>query len=193
MTRTRNSMAREALERFVARYVEVNPELLEEYDTQWRSLCELGPPTRGRVRWRPLARERAADFDGLENALEIEIHPDMKSYYGSFWSGSLEADAPDGHVSLLFIWNQDDVGRLVENLIGHALQKRRRRQPFNVFFACTEEDSELYLAVDNETGEVLLEAPDRAPLRKVADDLASFLATLTPASPARRPARPTLA
>ena len=77
------------------------------------------------------------------------------------------------------------------------MQKKRRRQPFNVFFACTEEDSELYLAVDNETGEVVLEAPDRAPLRRVADDLASFLATLqpasAPASPTHQPMRPTIA
>ena len=183
-----NSAVAEALEPFVTRYVTANPELFEEYDAAWRSPCELAPPTRGRVRWRPFARtQAAADFAGLENALEIEIHPAIKSYYGSFWSATLEAEASEGHVSLLFLWNQDDADRLVENLIGHALQKRRRRQPFNVFFACTERDSELYLVVDNETGEVLLEAPDRPPLRKVADDLASFLATLTPANHSARP------
>lgn len=177
----KTSPVRKALEAFVERYTEAHPDLFEEYDAEWRSPCELGPPSRGQVRWRPLPRQRHRDFEGLERALEIEIHPDIKSYYGAFWSGGLEAEAPDGHVSLLFLWNDDDVDRLTENLIGHALQKRRRRQPFNVFFACTDEDSELYLAVDNETGEVLLEAPDRPPLRKVADDLASFLATLTPA------------
>ena len=40
-------------------------------------------------------------------------------------------------------------------LIGHALAKRRARAPFSVFFACSEQDSELFLSVDNTTGEVL--------------------------------------
>ena len=193
MTSSRKSSVRDALEDFVARYLGTYPELFEAFDAEWRSPCEIAPPSSGRVQWRPLARDhadgrrtngrRTNDFAGLENALEIEIHPDIKAYFGSFWSGDLEAEASDGHVSLLFLWNIEDVDRLVENLIGHALQKRRRRQPFNVFFACTEEDSELYLAVDNDTGEVVLEAPDKAPLRTVAADLATFLSSLSPANP----------
>lgn len=177
---------RQALEAFVERCLEANAELFTDFDPQWRSPCELDAPEHGRVRWRPRAREEACDFEGLENALELEIHPDIKSYYGTFWSATLEAEGPHGHVSLLLLWNQDDAARLVENLIGHALQKRRRRQPFNVFVACTEEESELYVAVDNATGEVLLEAPDGPPLRKLADDLATFISTLTPAEPLHR-------
>ena len=209
MTSSRKSSVRDALEDFVARYLGTYPELFEAFDAEWRSPCEIAPPSRGRVQWRPLARDptdgrraskrrangrrtngrRPNDFAGLENALEIEIHPDIKAYFGSFWSGDLEAEASDGHVILLFLWNIEDVDRLVENLIGHALQKRRRRQPFNVFFACTEEDSELYLAVDNDTGEVVLEAPDKAPLRTVAADLATFLSSLRPANPTLHPER----
>jgi SecY interacting protein Syd len=189
VTRSRTSTVHDALDDFVTRYLEAYPELFEVFDEEWRSPCEISPPSRGRVQWRPSPRKRANDFAGLERALAIEIHPDIKAYFGSFWSGDLEAEADDGHVSLLFLWNADDVDRLVENLIGHALQKRRRRQPFNVFFACTEKDSELILAVDNDTGEVILEAPDKPPLRTVADDLATFLSTLRPASPTQHSER----
>ena len=52
-----------------------------------------------------------------------------------------------------------------------------------VFFACTEQDSELFLSVDNETGAVVLEKPGYKPIRQVADDLESFIRTLVPRPP----------
>ena len=101
----------------------------------------------------------------------------------------MEAEAPDGHVSLIMLWNPDDADRLIENLIGHALAKRRAKSPFSVFFACTEPDSELFLTVENGTGHVLLEKPGYKPIREVAEDLSSFLSELTPASPYLHPER----
>lgn len=174
-----------ALDRLIERYRERCGALEAEYDPEWRSPCELADDAAaasGRVRWEPLRRPVEVDlFAGLERALEAPIHPAIKTYYGRYWSGHLETRAPDGHVSLLQIWNEADADRLIENLIGHALAKRRARAPFTVFFACTEPDSELFLSVDNETGEVLLEEPGRKPLRVVAASLAEFLDTLTPA------------
>lgn len=184
-----------ALDAFVARYLERYPRLEDPFDPGWRSPCELGDPYPGpgdepRVAWRPLRRpEGADDFAGLERALEMAVHPDIKAYYGRYWSGGLEAQAPDGHVSLLFLWNAEDADRLVENLIGHALAQRRAKCPFSVFFACTEASSELFLTVENDTGRVLLEAPGRKPLRVVAASLAEFLDTLTPAPPELHPER----
>ena len=119
--------------------------------------------------------------------MELTVHPDIKEYYGAYWSAGLEADAPQGPVSLILLWNPDDADRLVENLIGHALAKRRRRSPFTVFFACTAADSELFLTVDNASGEVLLEKPGYKPIEVVAPSLAEFLGRLTPASPERHP------
>ena len=115
------------------------------------------------------------------------MHPDIKAYYGAYWSAGLEAEAVDGHVSLLFLWNLDDVARLNENLIGHAMAKQRAKSSMSVFFACTEPDSELFLSVDNATGAVLLEKPGYPPVREVADDLASFITTLVPRPPVLHP------
>ena len=184
----------EALAAFVTRYLDEFPELYEVFDPAWRSPCEVGNPIRREdgievVRWQPLRRRYADDFAGLENALEVPVHPDIKAYYGAYWSGGLEAEAPDGHVSLIFLWNQQDTDRLVENLIGHALAKRRAKSPFSVFFACTDPNSELFLSVENNTGQVLLERPGYKPVRTVANSLAAFLATLTPASPYLHPER----
>ncbi len=185
----------EALDSFIEQYLRTYPRLEDIHDPRWRSPCEISEPYRDadgndRIVWRPLKRIHPitpSDFFGIERALELEIHPDLKTYYGRYWSGGLEAEAPQGHVSLLFLWNDEDVIRLTENLVGHALAKRRSRSTFSVFFACTEEDSELFLSVENESGQILLERPGYKPLRTVAGSLAEFLDSLVPASPTEEP------
>lgn len=188
---------RHALGEFVSHYLKAYPVLEEPFDPEWRSPCEVGEPYMDdsgiqRIRWEPLARRSelaSADFAPLERALECPIHQDVKDYYGAFWSGGLEAEAPDGHVSLILLWNEADLSRLIENLIGHALAKQRAKSPFTVFFACTEEDSELFLSIDNQSGAVLLERPGYKPLREVAPSLPRFLEELVPAPPELHPER----
>lgn len=181
----------ESLAHYIDHHLKAWPELEARFDPDWRSPCEIGEPyarapENGEkepvqfIRWRPVKRSLADDFAGLERALETEVHPDIKSYYGAWWSGNLEAEAPDGHVSLILLWNPDDVSRLVENLIGHTLVNRKSRSPQSLFFACTERDSDLILTVRNDTGEVLLERPGYKPLRTVAGSLAEFLDLLVP-------------
>jgi SecY interacting protein Syd len=177
-----------ALTSFLERYQAKYPRLTECFDASWRSPCEEGEPWLDEhgvelIEWRPIARSQADDFAPLERALEMPIHPDIKLYYGSFWSGGLEATAADGHVSLILLWNPADAQRLTENLIGHALAKRRARAPFTVFFACTEPESDLFLSVDNSSGAVVLEAPGAKPIRTVAPSLADFLGSIEPAAP----------
>ena len=183
-----------ALDAFVARYVADFPDLVDPYDPQWRSPCETGVPYEAAdgvevIPWRPLRRAFADDFAGLERALEVPIHNDVKAYYGRYWSGGLEATAEEGHVSLILLWNPSDAQRLVENLIGHALAKRRARAALTVFFACTEPDSDLFLSIDNASGAVVLEAPGAKPIRTVAPSLTVFLRGLRPAAPGMHPER----
>jgi SecY interacting protein Syd len=184
----------QVLDRFVQRYLAQYPELYELYDPEWRSPCETGEPVTTRdgykvVPWQPLRRPFADDFAGLERALETAIHPDIKAYYGRYWSAGLEATALDGHVSLLFIWNPQDAERLVENLIGHAMAKQRAKSGFSVFFACTEPKSDLFLSIDNATGAVVLERPGYPAIRTVARSVAEFLGQLEPAPPELHPER----
>lgn len=184
----------DALVSFVERYMARFPTLVDPFDPEWRSPCEVGQPYTDAaglevVAWQPIRRAFADDFAGLERALERPIHPDIKAYYGSFWSGGLEATAAEGHVSLILLWNPADAERLIENLIGHSLAKRRARAPFTVFFACTELDSELFLSVDNDSGEVVLEAPGAKPMRRVAPSLTVFLRGIEPAAPGLHPER----
>ena len=183
-----------ALTDFMDHTIKAYPELEASFDPEWRSPCEIGEPfpadDGGRIAWQPLRRHPdtiADDFAPLERALEITVHQDIKDYYGGYWSAGLEAEAVDGHVSLLFLWNIDDIARLNENLIGHAMAKQRAKSPMSVFFACTETDSELFLSVDNDSGTILLEKPGFKPVREVGENLASFLSTLVPRPPILHP------
>ena len=178
-----------ALARLHERFDARNIRLRTEYDARWQSPCERGQPQmqdgQQFIHWQPVARWNRAgalpeDFVGLEHALEVPVHPDFKAYFSSYWSGTLETSASDGHVSLLQLWNPADLDRLIENLIGHVLEQRRARAPLSLFFACTEADSDLILSLDNSNGAVLLERPGRKPLRKVNDSLAAFIDTLEP-------------
>ena len=177
-----------AIDTFFEHYRKSFEALVTQHDPQWPSPCETGRPWTDAqgvawTHWQPVRRHStAADFAGLESALEMSIHPDIKTHYSRYWSANLEAEAPDGHVSLLYLWNQQDVDRLVENLIGHAVACRHNRTPFSVFFACTEPDSDLFLTINNTTGEVQLEQPGKAPLRVVAPCLAEFFDLLVPAA-----------
>ncbi|MDA1073987.1 MAG: SecY-interacting protein Syd, partial [Proteobacteria bacterium] len=177
----------DSLATFVDHYLKSSVELVTPYDASWRSPCESGDPFNRPdqagelIHWRPVARHGVDDFRGLEAALDIEVHPDIKAYFGGFWSAGLEACAPEGQVSLILLWNPEDADRLVENLIGHALAQRQAHAPFSVFFACTQPQSELFLSVRNDTGQVILEQPGRTPLRVVSETLAQFIDCLTPA------------
>jgi SecY interacting protein Syd len=176
-----------ALDRLVRRYLDSfqrSPRSLptQEHDPAWPSECQVGEPDAdGLIRWQPRERDTAADFNGLENALDVEIHPAIKSFYGSYWGSAMELQAPDGGVSLIQVWNDDDFDRLVENILGHAMAKQRIRAPLTIFIACTDE-GELMLSVDNETGRVVLEEPGGPTIREVSPSLAEFLDGLQPVS-----------
>lgn len=151
-----------------------------EFDPEWTSECEDRRDEHGVVRWRPVPQSPPVDFSGLENTLEFPVHPDIIAYYSSYWSGSLETKAREGHASLIQLWNPQDFDRLIENLIGHVLAKRRIKEPFTVFFATTDPDSEYFLSIDNESGKVLLEEPGKPPVREVERDITTFLGRLEP-------------
>ncbi|MEM7253440.1 MAG: SecY-interacting protein [Pseudomonadota bacterium] len=174
-----------ALERFFTKYVEacqqagdIGPRL--PFEPQWTSPCQDGEPRDdGTIHWRPRLRYPSGDFTGVETALELTLHDDIKAFYGTYFSETIKARSSDGELDLIQVWNRADQDRLLENVIGHLLAKRRARLSPTVFIAQTDEE-EYFLSIDNETGEVLLETPGLAPLRAIAPDVATFIDSLTP-------------
>jgi SecY interacting protein Syd len=174
-----------ALGRLIERYIALCHRQLgslptQAYDPAWISPCQVGEPNaQGMIYWQPVERAKAADFSGMDRALETEIHPDIKSFFGSFWCDVFDAQTEEGGITLIQVWNPDDFDRLCENILGHAFAKQRINAPLTIFFACTDED-DLILSVENDTGKVVLENPGHLPIREVAASLAEFLNRVEP-------------
>jgi len=175
----------DALSRLLERYVGLHRAAhgrppRQPFDPAWPSPCQLGDADRdGFIEWLPVRRDIRADFTDLERALEQRLHPDLAVFLGTYYADVIEGRTAEGGVHLVQVWNDADFDRLVENLLGHALGKFRRREPLTVFFATTDED-ECFLSVDNESGAVLLEIPGHPPIREVAAELAAFLDRVEP-------------
>ncbi|WP_341537580.1 SecY-interacting protein [Motiliproteus coralliicola] len=173
----------QALQRFIDDSLAHWPALpLVEFDPLWPSPCyQEQADNQGQIPWRPVRQQQRSDmFERLEKALEETIHPSIKSYYLSYWSDPLPARSAQGELDLLFAWSEEDLERLRANLIGHAMGRRRLKQPLSLFFGCTKPE-EYVLAVDNRTGAVLLEQPGRKTSERIADSLAEFIQQLKPA------------
>ncbi len=170
------------LRAFVERHTSEHPTRWEPFDPDWRSPCETGEPIEFEeerwVPWSPLVRQHARDFDGLANAIEAEVHPSIRDYYAQYWSGNLEAASEEGDLSLILLWNPDDIDRLVENLIGHVLVRLRARKALTLFFGCTDPATDLILSVRNDDGVILVEDARGKVIREVASSLAEFLERL---------------
>jgi len=158
-----------------------------EHDELWPSPCELGSHDTSRHYWQAVVmeseqstdkKEEALSFVNVESALNIELHPDIKIYFTTIYSGDIEALCDEGELSLLFAWNKEDFERLQENIIGHILMKQRLKQDETIFFAVTDED-DMIISVDNSSGEVWVEQVGCKPHKKLSDSLAEFINQLT--------------
>jgi SecY interacting protein Syd len=150
-----------------------------EYDIEWPSPCLQDGNLEPLAPWQPVVMDQALDFANIESALELELHPDIKQYYSSIYADSIPASSKDGYLELLFAWNQEDLQRLQENIIGHILMKRRLKQNISIFFAVTDEP-DLILSLDNSTGAIGVERVGCEPHKVIAASMAEFIRSLTP-------------
>ncbi len=172
-----------ALDQFVDKVIALQPTPPTiRFNEDWPSLCyDLSTRTGDTIGWRPTRQLGKNDmFSRMSDALEEAIHPDIVDYYSRYWSDPLPAYCSNGELSLIQVWNDEDLERLRSNLIGHALSKRQQKRPLTFFIACPEPDDNFFISIDNFSGEVWLETPGKPPIRKLADNLASFLNSLSP-------------
>ena len=155
---------------------------LIEKDEQWPSPCLSDDYDENHQYWQPCEIKESISFDNVEEALEIKLHPDFKTYFTTLYSDTLDARCNEGALSLLFAWSENDFQRLQENLIGHVLMKQKLKQPLTLFFALTD-DENMILSLDNDSGEVWVEKVGNKAHKKVADSLTCFIQMLTPRIP----------
>ncbi len=180
----------ENLDSFINAYIDLagddKRQFLTEFDTDWLSPCllfsevQLTDVTNGeQMAWRPQLQPASSHLGDLAAALEIDIHPQLADLFCRYYSHDLPATTERGDLDILQAWNQDDFERLQKNLISHVLMKRRLKQPETLFFATTDQD-DFIISVDVASGNVMLEQVGKVPTEVLANDIASFIKTLTP-------------
>lgn len=148
----------------------------------WPSPCEQGIHEEEFSLWHPIKLEEILTFNNVEAALEVTIHHDIKQYFTTMYSDSLDASCAEGDLSLLFAWSAEDFARLQENIIGHILMKTKLKQKLTIFFATTDDDNHI-ISLDNDTGEIWVEKVGCEPHKKIADTLVEFISQLAPRIP----------
>lgn len=152
-----------------------------EFDSQWTSVCIYGSKDQNRrVAWKPVRRSYHNAFTDMEAALEANFHPSVIAYYCSHWSDGIWGEFANEQISLIQVWNEDDLDMLKKNLLGHAFAKQKNRLPLTLFIGCTENDD--IVSVDNESGQVIVEKPGKKAFRLIANDLTSFLEQFSPST-----------
>lgn len=172
-----------ALDNLISQYCEnfenSNHSLSIEYDVDWPSPCYQEIAEQGQmVGWKPVLMDESVTFSNLEEALSLAIHPDLISYYCRFWSNNIDVKTDRGNLQLLFAWNQPDLVRLQQNLVGHVLMKRRLKQPETFFIGLTDED-DFIISLDNQSGQIMLEQIGLVPQEILASNMAEFIDGLT--------------
>lgn len=179
-----NNSVVQSLDNFIRRFTDAHQQqgqpLITEWDKGWPSECEIGEPdSQGMISWQPVRRTEQADFTATERALEMSFHDDIKTFYCRYWSECLDASTARGGLQLLQAWNQDDFERLLQNMVGHVLMKRRLKQAPTLFFAATDDD-DFIISLDNASGRVMLEQVGLEPQEVLAESLSEFLTQLEP-------------
>lgn len=164
---------------------QVSP-LVTEYVEDWQSPIYGEVIDQDSVHWRAVKQQPTLDFSALEEALEIEFHPSVKDFFGRWYAGDLSVvyhQAEEHHpVSLLQVQAAEDGERLLENITGHILMKRKLKQPETIFIGMAEEADDLLLTIDNDSGAVGLEWIGKQQHLQLTDGLAQFLQCCSPNS-----------
>ena len=179
-----NSLLTQAVLEFTQTFIEQYQALhgqfpVTEPDEKWPSPCEITTNDEPEGAWRPFTITDELSFENIESALELELHQDIKTYFTTIYSDTIDATCHEGNLSLLFAWSADDFKRLQENIIGHVMMKKKLKQSITVFFAVTD-DEENILSIDNKSGEVWVERVGCVPHKKIANSLSEFFQSLTP-------------
>lgn len=130
------------------------------------------------VFWQPI-RPNTHTLNIVEEVINLTIHPAAHQFYGTQYAGDMTAIHKTLPITLIQVWSEDDFSRLEQNIIAHlTMQKRLKRRP-SIFIASTDDDTKL-VAIDNQTGNVILENLIDYQNDILAEDLSTFLLNLKP-------------
>lgn len=177
-----NKIQSDSLIQFTQRYIDVwqtmfnhNPKSSELYGVA--SPC-ITNTTDLAVFWLPI-RPSSHTLNIVEEVINLTIHPDAHLFYSTQYAGDMLATFEHLSLSLVQVWSDDDFSRLEQNIIAHLMmQKKLKRRP-SIFIATTDDETEI-IAIDNQTGKIVLEKLITNETDILADNLDTFLRNLKP-------------
>ncbi|MCK7460092.1 SecY-interacting protein [Idiomarina aminovorans] len=170
----------ESIDTLMASYEENIPVRHTEYVEEWASPIYGAAIDEDTVEWTPCRQPEPLTFEDLEGALELTFHDSIKTFFGRWYAGDLVLDYQGHPITLLQIQSAEDGERLLANIAGHILMKRRLKQPETVFIGLGVENDDLLLSIDNQSGAVGLEWVGKEQHEVLADSLATWLGQCEP-------------
>lgn len=131
------------------------------------------------VLWLPQPFMPAATLEKVEKALDLQLQPDIHTFYTQQYAGDMSAQFGEHPLTLLQVWSEDDFIRLQENLIGHLVTQKRLKLSPTLFLATTGSEMAM-VSLCNVTGSVLLEQFGSKNRTVLAASLGHFLEALQP-------------
>lgn len=130
------------------------------------------------VYWQPFLLQPAKTLAIAEQLVGITLQQSAHIFYGTQYAGNMSAKFEQTNLVLLQAWNDDDFSNLEQNIIAHLLQQKKLRRLPTIFIAATDESTEI-VALNNLTGEVVIEDLISGEVRPLAENLTCFLNKLT--------------
>lgn len=170
------------LMRYQAHYEAQQQPLWVAGNADWQAPIyqQLLDPTQDLYQWQPVMQQQPLDFQPLAEALAQPLHASVAALFARWYAADLSVQWQQHDLTLLQIHGHEDGERLLANLAGHVLMKRRLRQPVTLFIGLAEASDDLLLSVDNDSGAVGLEFVGQPQHLILAADVAEFLHQLTP-------------
>lgn len=131
------------------------------------------------VEWQAVERLCPGQFDNIEVAMEIALHPDIKRFYGSIFCADMPATVKGEAISLIQVWSEEDFVRLQENMLGHLFMQKKLKQSPTMFIASTN-DEQTIISICNHSGSVLREKVGTRSRAVIAGSLDAFLTDILP-------------
>lgn len=134
------------------------------------------------VYWQPVRHVLSKDLTITEQVMTLTLQPDLHDFYGTQYAADLPVWFAGQALTLLQVWSDDDFNRLQQNIIAHLTMQKKLKRPPTIFIATTEQDNEI-IALDNRTGEVIIEELIEGTQRPLCAQLADLLEQAHPRLP----------
>lgn len=165
----------DTIDALITRYENDIPVRYTEYVEEWESPIYRKVVDDDTVEWTPCRQPESLNFDELESALELTFHDSIKTLFGRWYAGDLALIYQGHAINLLQVQSAEDGERLLANITGHVLMKRKLKQPETVFIGLGQEDNGLLLTIDNQSGVVGLEWVGKEQHEVLASSLSDWL------------------